>query len=134
MKIAHPDAGRYDHLHGDEDMMTPAEEDRLLEAEERLESEIVRDCLMGAYGFDWLEYDEQYIQLSKDVHKAVVECYDGTLMDSAHLGFECEEAYKRQARIFAHFIVEKMSEGAERMEWLCDNDDQRRKEVREIIK
>lgn len=133
-KIAHPDAGRYDNIHGDEHLLSPAEEERFEEAQERLESELVRDCLMGAYGFDWLWANDQHIQLAKDVQKAVVECYDGTLMDSTHLGFEVEEAYKREARIFAAWIVEAVREGAEGMEYLADNDESRRKRVKGMLK
>lgn len=115
-------------------MLPPVGEQQLEDAQEWLESAIVRDCLAGVYGFDWLWANEQYLQLAKNVQRAVAECFDGTLIDSTHLGFEVEEAYKREARICARWVVEALDEDADGMEYLANSDEARRKRVKAMVK
>lgn len=136
-------AGRYDKLHGDEHLppdMTEEEEKELEDAKEWLTRAIVRDCMTGVYGFDWLRANEQYEDLARDVQGACAECYDGHVMDSAHFGFQCEEAIRKQAAIFAHDYIEKgdsytgTTAETSRLEWLATHDDERRKEIKEWLK
>lgn len=141
--MSDPNAGRYDNLHGDEHLppdMTEEEEKELEDAKEWLARAIVRDCMMGVYGFDWLWADEQYEELARDVQAACAENFDGHVMDFAHFGFQCEEAIMTQAAIFARGYIEKgnsytgTTEEADRLEWLAEHDEDRRRQIKEWLK
>ena len=76
MRYAHPDAGRYDHLHGDEDWgreLTPSEE---VEIEQRA-SELVKERLADhrqfyslMEGIDSDEIDPHLHRMQQNYHKA----------------------------------------------------------------